>query len=180
VVRIKCWPSLLTTLFSSGLIEGHHDHIAQSVNALACPSIRWQKKTDSTSCLLTSTRALWYPPIYMYAYAHTHKILIIGNFLKKIYLFIICKYTVAVFRHSRRSRYGWLWATMWLLGFELRTFGRAVGCSYPLSHLTSPIGNFLILKKTKNKTNKQKKNQLHLIVLSAQVKPASSCNPGLL
>jgi hypothetical protein len=31
-----------------------------------------------------------------------------------------------------------LWATMWLLGFELLTFGRAVGCSYPLSHLTSP------------------------------------------
>jgi hypothetical protein len=27
---------------------------------------------------------------------------------------------------------------MWLLGFELRTSGRAVGCSYPLSHLTSP------------------------------------------
>jgi hypothetical protein len=26
---------------------------------------------------------------------------------------------------------------MWLLGFELRTFGRAVGCSYLLSHLTS-------------------------------------------
>jgi hypothetical protein len=27
---------------------------------------------------------------------------------------------------------------MWLLGFELRTFGRAVGSSYLLSHLTSP------------------------------------------
>jgi hypothetical protein len=27
---------------------------------------------------------------------------------------------------------------MWLLGSELRTFGRAVRCSYPLSHLTSP------------------------------------------
>jgi hypothetical protein len=27
---------------------------------------------------------------------------------------------------------------MWLLGFELRTFGRAVRCSYLLSHLTSP------------------------------------------
>jgi hypothetical protein len=27
---------------------------------------------------------------------------------------------------------------MWMLGFELRTFRRAVGCSYPLSHLTSP------------------------------------------
>jgi hypothetical protein len=27
---------------------------------------------------------------------------------------------------------------MWLLGFELQTFVRAVRCSYPLSHLTSP------------------------------------------
>jgi hypothetical protein len=27
---------------------------------------------------------------------------------------------------------------MWLLGLELQTFGRAVGCPYPLSHLTSP------------------------------------------
>jgi hypothetical protein len=34
---------------------------------------------------------------------------------------------------------------MWLLGFELRTFGRAVGCSYLLSHLTSP--NLQILKR---------------------------------
>jgi hypothetical protein len=41
-----------------------------------------------------------------------------------------------------RFCYGWLWATMWLLGFELRTFGRAVGCSYPLSHLTSPPHTF--------------------------------------
>jgi hypothetical protein len=32
---------------------------------------------------------------------------------------------------------------MWLLGFELWTFGRAVGCSYPLSHLTSPALLFL-------------------------------------
>jgi hypothetical protein len=33
---------------------------------------------------------------------------------------------------------------MWLLGFELETFGRAVGCSYPLSHLTSPRCTLLI------------------------------------
>jgi hypothetical protein len=33
---------------------------------------------------------------------------------------------------------------MWLLGFELRTFGRAVGCSYSLSHLTSPWATFLL------------------------------------
>jgi hypothetical protein len=32
---------------------------------------------------------------------------------------------------------------MWLLGFELWTFGRAVGCSYPLSHLTSPSARIL-------------------------------------
>jgi hypothetical protein len=33
---------------------------------------------------------------------------------------------------------------MWLLGFELWTFGRAVGCSYLLSHLSSPL--FFIFK----------------------------------
>jgi hypothetical protein len=38
---------------------------------------------------------------------------------------------------------------MWLLGFELQTFGRAVGCSYPLSHLTSP-GNFSFIMFVEN------------------------------
>jgi hypothetical protein len=38
---------------------------------------------------------------------------------------------------------------MWLLGFELWTFGRAVRCSYPLSHLTSLQNS--ILKGTYNK-----------------------------
>jgi hypothetical protein len=52
------------------------------------------------------------------------------TFLKKDSFIIICKYTVAVFRHNRggrqislwmvvRSHYGWL-------GFELRTFGKTV------------------------------------------------------
>jgi hypothetical protein len=36
---------------------------------------------------------------------------------------------------------------MWLLGFELRTFGRAVGYSYPLSHLTSPTANLYSMEK---------------------------------
>jgi hypothetical protein len=35
---------------------------------------------------------------------------------------------------------------MWLLGFELRTFGRAVRCSYPLSHLTSPKIFFFLIR----------------------------------
>jgi hypothetical protein len=47
---------------------------------------------------------------------------------------------------------------MWLLGFELWTFGRAVGCSNPLSHLTSPQKNFLQhTKKTCLERNKQAK-----------------------
>ena len=54
----------------------------------------------------------------------------IWKFLKNIYLFHACEYTVAVFRHTRRGHriphYRWLWATMWLLGIELRTSGRAV------------------------------------------------------
>jgi hypothetical protein len=33
---------------------------------------------------------------------------------------------------------------MWLLGFELLTFRRAVVCSYPLSHLSSPSLLFLL------------------------------------
>jgi len=36
---------------------------------------------------------------------------------------------VTVFRHTRRdigSHYRWLWATMWLLGIELRTSGRTI------------------------------------------------------
>jgi hypothetical protein len=36
---------------------------------------------------------------------------------------------------------------MWLLGFELWTFGRAVGCSYLLSHLTSPPADLFISTK---------------------------------
>jgi hypothetical protein len=44
---------------------------------------------------------------------------------KKTYLFFICKYTVAVFRHSRRGHQ--IPLQMVVLGFELRTFGRAVG-----------------------------------------------------
>ena len=62
-------------------------------------------------------------------------------FFKDLFIFIVYKYTELSSdtpEEGVRSHYGWLWATMWLLGFELRTFGRAVGCSYPLSHLTSP------------------------------------------
>ena len=76
----------------------------------------------------------------------------LATFLKKD-LFIICKYTVAVFRCTRRGRqislhYGWLWATMWLLGFDLRTFGRVVSA---LNHWAiSPAPVTQIFKRGKN------------------------------
>jgi hypothetical protein len=58
------------------------------------------------------------------------------------YLFYVYEYTVAVFRHTR-SYYRWLWATMWLLGFELRTSGRAVNA---LNHWAiSPAPQIFIL-----------------------------------
>jgi hypothetical protein len=64
---------------------------------------------------------------------------------KKIYLFYVCEYTVAAFRHTEkgiRSHYRWLWATMWLLGIKLRTSGRAVGA---LIHWTISLAPQLFL-----------------------------------
>jgi hypothetical protein len=58
-------------------------------------------------------------------------------FLRFIYLFCVCKYihksyvceyTIAVFRHTRRGHripLQMVVSTMWLLGTELRTSGRA-------------------------------------------------------
>ena len=62
-------------------------------------------------------------------------------FFKRFYLFIICKYTVAIFR----SHYGWLWATMSLLGFKLTTSGRAVSALNPWA--ISPTTLFCLLRK---------------------------------
>ena len=50
---------------------------------------------------------------------------------------VICEYTVAVFRHTRRVGCE--------LGFELRTFRKSSRCSYLLSHLSSPISFILMI-----------------------------------
>ena len=49
-------------------------------------------------------------------------------FLKKICLLCVSALWLSsdTPEEGVRFRYGWLGATMWLLGFELRTFGRAV------------------------------------------------------
>ena len=55
---------------------------------------------------------------------------------------VICKYTVAVFRHAR-THYGRLWTTMWLLGIELRTFRRAVSALNSWATSPPPSVSFL-------------------------------------
>jgi len=52
------------------------------------------------------------------------------NFFKDLFIYFVYEYTVAVFGHTRsgyRIPLQMVGATMWLLGFELRTSGRAVG-----------------------------------------------------
>ena len=67
------------------------------------------------------------------------------------FIYYISKYTVAVFRHMRRGHQissRMLWANMWLLGFELRTFWRAVSAlnswAIFLAQGNSYNGNLLI------------------------------------
>jgi hypothetical protein len=62
---------------------------------------------------------------------------------------------------------------MWLLGFELRTFRRAVGCSYPLSHLTSPSIAVLFIifrnwKQPRCPSTGNKENVVNRMLLSHQ------------
>jgi hypothetical protein len=57
----------------------------------------------------------------------------------KIYLFYLYEYTVAVCRHTKRGHWillQMLWATMWLLGTELRTSRRTI--SAPNCWVISP------------------------------------------
>ena len=72
-------------------------------------------------------------------------------FFFKIYLFIICKYTVAVFRHSRRGNQILLHMVVShhvVAGIWTSDLRRAVRCSYPLSHLTSPYACIIMHETT--------------------------------
>jgi hypothetical protein len=76
----------------------------------------------------------------------THSMVVFHNeidpfFLRFIYLFIIHKYTVAVFRHTRRGRQISLWVVVShhvVTGIWTHDLQKSSQCSYPLSHLTSP------------------------------------------
>jgi hypothetical protein len=63
-------------------------------------------------------------------------------FFLKIYLFIICKYTVAVFRHTRRGRQILLQVVVshhMVAGIWTHDLQKSSRCFYQLSHLTSPV-----------------------------------------
>ena len=89
------------------------DHIRSSPQTLitwACFTQSSYKMHQGITCTLQ--RLSFFPKIYyLYIYTHMHT------------------YTVAVFRHTRwghRIPLQMVWVTMWLLGVELRTSGRAV------------------------------------------------------
>jgi hypothetical protein len=62
---------------------------------------------------------------------------------------------------------------MWLLGFELWTFGRAVGCSYPLSHLTSPWSHFF---RQNFQNQAQAGQQTRFLPFSSRLETVTSCS----
>ena len=76
--------------------------------------------------------------IYMYMYNWKPEVNLRSFFLRSHWLLSFLSFYfflrfIHLFEYSDtpeegfRSHYSWLWATMWLLGFELRTSGRAVG-----------------------------------------------------
>jgi hypothetical protein len=77
---------------------------------------------------------------------------------------------------------------MWLLGLELWTIGRAVGCSNPLSHLTSPRfffkSRFSHVKKKKKKVRSQRQllmdpyedQTAHLLHMCRGLGPVLACS----
>jgi hypothetical protein len=78
-----------------------------------------------------------------------------NNFLKKIYLFYVCDYTVAVFRHTRREH----WIPLQMVvshhvvaRIELRTSGRTV--SAPNRCTISPAQKKIILMAILRDSNK--------------------------
>jgi hypothetical protein len=68
-------------------------------------------------------------------------------FFKKIYLFISCMWAHCSYLQTHQKRaldphYSWLWATMWLLGIELRIFGKAVSALNPWAISPAPSLDF--------------------------------------
>ena len=66
--------------------------------------------------------------LYLRTYAFYIKNLITTIFLKKIFIYLLCiQYSVYLYacktEEGSRPHYRWLWASMLLVGIELKTFG---------------------------------------------------------
>jgi hypothetical protein len=81
--------------------------------------------------ILKICHSLWFLKIYLF-----------------IYLFILCLWAhcscLQTPEEGIRSHYRWLWATMWLLGIELRTSGRAVSALNHWVISPAPCGFFCL------------------------------------
>jgi hypothetical protein len=83
----------------------------------------------------TRMESLWIFKVYIFC-AGTYALMsselyksLLFVFLRFIFYYYIqvhCSYLQTHQKRASGSHYGWLWATMWLLGFELRTFRKAV------------------------------------------------------
>jgi hypothetical protein len=70
--------------------------------------------------------------------------MVVEIIILKICLFYICEYT-DILEETIGFHYRWLWATMWFLGIELRTFRRAVNL---LNHWAISSANLFELEVT--------------------------------
>jgi hypothetical protein len=59
-------------------------------------------------------------------------------------LWVLCCIYICLPEESIRSHYRWLWATMWLLGIELRTSGRAASALNPWA-ISPALINLLLI-----------------------------------
>ena len=84
--------------------------------------IYWEFHMYSVTLLFHSWFPHWLPII---GYHST----IFFIFFKDLFIYYVyiqySQYSACMPEEGTRSHYRWLWATMWLLGIELRTFGRA-------------------------------------------------------
>ena len=91
--------------------------------------LRWASPLYSSGWLWTQSPPVSVPLILGLQVCTTKELNFKVFFFRLIYIMyecFICMY-ICVLEEGIRSHYRWMWATMWLLGIELRTSGRTVG-----------------------------------------------------
>jgi len=125
---------------------------ASAVLHCRCASLQMCFTADVLHCRCASLQMCVFLPLLLWAASassssleNTVHILTILFFFLKIYFMYecsICMYT-CVPEEGIRSHYRWLWATMWLLGIELRTSVRAASSLNRWAISPAPSPNLL-------------------------------------